>query len=130
MDSGRLKVLLDTHAVVFLWSGRVEQFGRRSRDLLERAVLLISPMVRLELAFLREIGRIEPEPGRVLGDLARDVGLTLADEPLDALIPHAEPLAWTRDPFDRLLVASARLHELPFVTRDRDIRENFEDAIW
>lgn len=130
MDSRRVKALLDTHAVVFLWSGRVETFGREARNLLERARLLASPIVRLELAFLQEIGRIEPEPGRLLGDLAQAVGLALTDEPLDGLVRQAESLTWTRDPFDRLLVASAMLHELPFVTRDRVIHENFEGAVW
>lgn len=130
MGSGRLRVLLDTHAVMFLWSGHVKKFGRSSRNLLERAHLLVSPMVRLELAFLREIGRIDPTPERVLTDLTHDVGLTLTDEPLDALVLLAEPLTWTRDPFDRLLIASAMLHELPFVTRDRDIQENFDAAVW
>lgn len=86
--------------------------------------------MRLELAFLQEIGRIEPEPGRLLGDLAQAVGLALTDEPLDGLVRQAESLTWTRDPFDRLLVASAMLHELPFVTRDRVIHENFEGAVW
>ena len=40
------------------------------------------------------------------------------------------PLSWTRDPFDRLLVATALLHQAPLVTCDTRIQENFPGAVW
>jgi PIN domain nuclease of toxin-antitoxin system len=40
------------------------------------------------------------------------------------------PLTWTRDPFDRMLVATALLHEIPLVTRDTCIHDNFPGAVW
>ena len=60
---------LDTHAAVFLWEGRIEMFGPASRKVLEQSALLISPMVRLELQFLKEVRKIKVEPDQILGSL-------------------------------------------------------------
>jgi PIN domain nuclease of toxin-antitoxin system len=49
---------------------------------------------------------------------------------MDRLVPLAMPLSWTRDPFDRLLVATALLHEAPLITRDARIQEHFAGAVW
>jgi PIN domain nuclease of toxin-antitoxin system len=37
------------------------------------------------------------------------------------VVTQAMPLSWTRDPFDRLIVATAILHRAPLVTRDERI---------
>jgi PIN domain nuclease of toxin-antitoxin system len=125
-----VRALLDTHAAVFLYEGRAELFGAASRDLLERATLQVSPMVRLELAFLREVGKLLIEPDLLLGALAADCGVTATGDAMEALVPLAMPLTWTRDPFDRLLVATALLHRAPFITRDARVQENFAGAVW
>jgi PIN domain nuclease of toxin-antitoxin system len=125
-----VKAFLDTHAAVFLWEGRGEIFGTGSRELLERALLHVSPLVRLELGFLREVGKLKVEPGEILGALTGEYGVTVTADPMDRLVPLAMPLSWTRDPFDRLLVATALLHEAPLITRDARIREHFAGAIW
>lgn len=125
-----MRAFLDTHAAIFLWEGRAEVFGPGSRELLERVTLHISPLVRLELGFLKEVGKLKVDPDHLLGSLAADLGVTMTSDPLEALIPHAMPLSWTRDPFDRLLVATALLHQAPLVTRDTRIHENFAGAVW
>ncbi len=125
-----MTAFLDTHAAVFLWEGRIEVFGPASRKTLEQSTLLISPMVRLELQFLKEVGKIKVEPDQILGSLGSDLGVTLTNDPLDALVAHAMSLTWTRDPFDRMIVATALLHKVPLVTRDGLIRENFSGAVW
>jgi len=125
-----MRAFLDTHAAVFLWEGRAEVFGSKSRELLERAALFVSPIVRLELQFLREIGKLKVDADQILGSLASDARVVASDDALGALVPLAMPLSWTRDPFDRLLVATALLHQAPFVTRDRCIHENFAGAVW
>jgi PIN domain nuclease of toxin-antitoxin system len=125
-----MRAFLDTHAAIFLYEGRAELFGAASRELLERAALQISPMVRLELGFLKEVGKLKVEPDLLLGVLAADYGVTATSDDLEALVPLAMPLTWTRDPFDRLLVATALLHQAPLVTRDTRIHENFAGAVW
>ena len=125
-----MKAFLDTHAAVALAEGAVERFGPPSVDLLERAALFVSPVVRLELAFLAETGRLAAEPDEVLGSLGSRLGVVQSDDPLGAVAAEAVRLEWTRDPFDRLLVATAQLHRAPLITRDRRIQEHFADAVW
>lgn len=123
-----MKVFLDTHAAVMLWNG--DALGRKSEDLLERSAIFVSPVVRLELAFLKEVGRFKPSPDEILGALSSDLGVVQSDDPLHAVVAKAMGLDWTRDPFDRLLVATAVLHKAPFVTLDELILEHFPDAVW
>ena len=121
---------LDTHAAVFLFEGRHEEFGARSRSLLESAELVASPMVRLELAFLREVGKLKVDPETILGALAQDVGLSVAQDPFEQVVARAVTLSWTRDPFDRLIVASSLVAAAPLVTRDRNILAHLPTAVW
>jgi PIN domain nuclease of toxin-antitoxin system len=123
-------VFLDTHAAVFLWEGRLEVFGDAARAALEREPLGLSPFVRLELAWLAEIGRLLVEPDAIVGGLEADCGVHLADDRTAAVVGQAMRLVWTRDPFDRLIVATAMLHGARLVTRDRRIQEHFDGAIW
>ncbi|HEY4590830.1 MAG TPA: PIN domain-containing protein [Thermoanaerobaculia bacterium] len=125
-----MTAFLDTHAAIFLWEGRVELFGAGSREILERSVLRISPMVRLEMQFLKEVGKLKVDPDQILGSLGSDLGVTATSDSLDALVPLAMPLSWTRDPFDRMIVATALLHQAPLITRDGRIHDYFPGAIW
>ena len=125
-----MKAFLDTHAAVALEEGAREVFGPASVDLLERAALFVSPIVRLELEFLAEIGRLTVEPDEILGGLASKLGIVQSDDPMAAVVAEAMNLTWTRDPFDRLLVATAALHRAPLITNDQNIREHFPDAVW
>ena len=121
---------LDTHAAVFLWEGRVSVFGVAARRVLEQDTLRISPIVRLELQYLREIGRIVVNPDEIIGGLELDCAVELARDPFEAVVGQAMSLLWTRDPFDRLLVAHAALHGARFVSRDRLVRANYALAVW
>ena len=125
-----MKVHLDTHAAVLLWEGRVEAFGDGARVVLERDDLYVSPAVRLELQFLREIDRLLVGPDEILGGLEADCGVRMTDATLVQVVSRAMALAWTRDPFDRFIVADAQLHGAGLVTRDRRITANFAAAIW
>ena len=125
-----MKAFLDTHAAIALEEGAKEVFGPAAVDLLERAALFVSPVVRLELAFLAEIGRLTVDPDEVLGNLATGLGVVQSDDPMAAVVAEAMRLVWTRDPFDRLLVATAALHRAPLITNDQRIHEYFADAVW
>lgn len=123
-------VHLDTHVVVWLYAGALEQIPRGVRARLEAEPLLVSPVVSLEVDFLREIGRVREGGAAMLDDLRRRVGLRLVTTPLDAVVAEAAKLAWTRDPFDRLIVATAVHDGATLLTRDRLIRRHCRLAKW
>lgn len=125
-----MKAFLDTHAAVALAEGDVEILGAAARNLIERSALFVSPFVRLELSMLAEIKRLRVGPDRILDELAQNLGVAQSDDPVAAVVNHALTLQWTRDPLDRLLVATAALHRAPFITRDEKIHQNFAGAVW
>ena len=70
------------------------------------------------------------EPDVILGGLVADCNAMMVSDDLFDIISCGMDLSWTRDPFDRLLVATAELHEAPLITKDRTILENFAGAVW
>ena len=46
------------------------------------------------------------------------------------VIARALTIGWTRDPFDRLIVANAMADGVKLITADENIRAHFKDAVW
>jgi PIN domain nuclease of toxin-antitoxin system len=123
-------IYLDTHAVVWLYAGLVEKFNRPIRDLMNEHDLAISPVVRLELQFLYEIHRIAEDATTIVTDLANRIGLTIGDKNFNAAISRALEISWTRDPFDRIIVASASLDDSILVSKNQNILSHYPFASW
>ena len=87
-------------------------------------------MVRLELQYLFEIGRIKAKPSKIIKSLSQSINLQISDRPLSNIIDEAFKISWTRDVFDRLMVAEAKAIGSGLITADDDIRKNFNQAIW
>ncbi len=110
-------ILLDTNALLWL-QGR----HKRSRPLSRWAGrLYISPASLLEIQFLLEAQRVRLRPGMRVADLADDPRWLLDEPPAAAWFSVAVDLTWTRDPFDRLLVAHSRYREWRLATGDGDL---------
>lgn len=124
------RLYLDTHAVVCLHQGDLSIFSATGLAALEASVLLYSPAVLLEIQYLFEIGRINPEPGAILDDLRHDVRLEACPLPYLQVMKAACLEGWTRDPFDRSIVAQARYVDGRLLSRDRLIRESYSAAFW
>ncbi len=125
-----MKAFLDTHVALELARDDPATIGPKARDVLERSALFVSPIVRLEIEFLRRIGRTRRTGPEILSWLADWRGVQLSHDDLDDVGKIAESLEWTRDPFDLLIVATATLHTAPLVTRDRRILEHYAEAVW
>lgn len=87
-------------------------------------------MAALELQYLKEINRISAEPNDMLTDLEARVGLRLCQESFSKIAELAICFGWTRDPFDRIIVAQADVGGGKLITKDETIRANFQGAIW
>ncbi|MCK9200059.1 MAG: PIN domain-containing protein [Gallionella sp.] len=125
------QLYLDTHILVWLYQdGAARLTPQGARTIEEAEQLLISPMVELELTYLHEIARINCAAATILDSLRRDIGLETCKQPFAAVVGAALTLNWTRDPFDRIIVAQASHRESPLLTADQNIREHYSAAIW
>ena len=125
------RLYLDTHILVWLYqdgAARLTPQGVRAVEAAEQ--LLISPMVELELTYLHEIARINYPAMTILDSLRRDIGLEACKQPFAAVIGAALALDWTRDPFDRIIVAQAAHRASPLLTADQNIREHYLATVW
>lgn len=122
---------LDTNVLVWLASrdlGRISDAGTR---LIEEADLMISPMVLLELEYLYEVGKIRIRSRDVLLKTESELGLRVCDLPFGRIASVALDEKWTRDPFDRLIVANAKANGFsPVVSADEEIRRNYPRTVW
>ena len=117
-----MKLLLDTH--IWLWSLRDQKRvpRRAARELASpKNELWLSPISVWETVSLLELGRlnVKGDPFRWLDQILaasvfRDASFTrdVATRAAEIRLPH-------RDPVDRLLVATALVHDLTLVTADQ-----------
>jgi len=121
---------LDTHAVAALYQGDLSPFSPAALRLIDAEDdLRISPMVLLELEYLHEIKRIKVPARRIFYSLAAEIGLKICNASFPDVARKALEERWTRDPFDRIIVAQARLHGARLVTKDRLLRSRYPHAL-
>jgi PIN domain nuclease of toxin-antitoxin system len=116
-----VRVLLDTH--VFLWwltgDRKLKPGEREAIETPKNEVYLSSASV-WEMVMKQTLGRLRvPEP-------ASAAALRLGVQPLPITFEHAEATAALpplhNDPFDRLLIAQARVESLTFLSYDERVR--------
>jgi PIN domain nuclease of toxin-antitoxin system len=121
---------LDTHAAVWIYAGELKRFSRPVLHEIETADLRISPAVLLEIQLLREIGRIDVGPEAILKVLQRDIGLVVCPIPFQEVARSACQEGWTRDPFDRLIVAQAKAAQGKLISKDTRIQSAYARSLW
>ena len=120
-----MKILLDTH--VWIWSQESpERIGANARNLLadENNALFVSTVSSLEIARLIEGNRLTLA-GRLQTWVSESLDALLADTvPLTheiAIAAYDLPGDFHRDPADRMLAATAAVHDLTLMTADERI---------
>jgi PIN domain nuclease of toxin-antitoxin system len=121
---------LDTHVAAWLYAGRIDLFSRRAANAIEEAELLISPMVALELQYLRETGRIAVGANTIVRALQAQIGLRVCDLVFPTVVGSALEQSWTRDPFDRIIVGHAAAAGRSLISKDRSIRRHYRRTVW
>lgn len=121
---------LDTQVLVWLHTRQEGRIPRPARRRLDRDELVISPMVELELTYLHEVGRATGPALEVLSELGASFEIAVSTAPFAAVVREATALTWTRDPFDRLIVAQSLVDRAPLLTADAVIREHVPTAVW
>jgi PIN domain nuclease of toxin-antitoxin system len=121
---------LDTHTAIRLASGR-GRIGRDAERLIRKAGLLASPMVLVEVEHLFEIGRLSSPAKDVLRKLEHELGLRLCELPFAEVAKAALDEKWTRDAFDRMIVAQAKVNGLaPLISADEEIAKHYPRTVW
>ena len=124
-------IYLDTHVIIWLYVDERNKLSNFAQSIISKNYdLICSPLVKLELQYLYEIGRITDSPDVILTDLADRIGLHLCDKSFSAIINCALSITWTRDVFDRLIVANAMVNENILLSKDHKILENYTHARW
>lgn len=115
-----MKLLLDTHVYVWWRTDRTKLGGLALETIEREADVAISAVSAMEIAMKQAVGKLDDDPA-------------LLDDPA-ALDLHALPVTWAharevrhlpwlhRDPFDRLLIAQARVEGRTLVTADQRVR--------
>jgi PIN domain nuclease of toxin-antitoxin system len=123
-------IYFDTHAVTALDTKNFRGYDKEALRLIEKETdFRVSPMVVIEMDLLYEIKRLADPAEAFLRDLEREFGLRVCDLPFADVARAAAVERWTRDPFDRIIVAQARLAKAPLITRDTTIQSHYGRAV-
>ena len=123
-------VYLDTHLILWLYAGSLDLISRRVLQSLDENELYISPIVELELQYLRESKKIKKSSSEIIEVLYKEINLKVCTKDFHNIIRESLGLHWTRDPFDRIMVAHAALNTNILLTKDDTIRDHYKQAIW
>lgn len=115
------RILIDTH--VWLWSlAEPERLSETARTVLTDAdhELLVSVASVAEIGIKHSIGKLSlPEPvGQFISRRIAADDLTVLALELSHVLALAELPLHHRDPFDRMLIAQARVEGVPLMTSD------------
>jgi PIN domain nuclease of toxin-antitoxin system len=122
---------LDTCVVVWLFGAETHKLSKAAIDRIrDEAEILVSPAVILELQLLHEIKRARTTALKVIERLSADIGLAICRLPFASVVEQAVDISWTRDQFDRLIVANARANDAPLITKDERIRRHYRRSVW
>jgi PIN domain nuclease of toxin-antitoxin system len=123
-------IFLDTHVAIWLYSGRLDLFRPKVLRLINDNQVCISHWVRLEMKYLNEIGRINQHPDMIIDALIDEIGLVFSNNSIERIVSQAIHLDFTRDPFDRIIVADAYINNSYLISKDQNIRKNYKYAVW
>jgi PIN domain nuclease of toxin-antitoxin system len=122
---------LDTHALIWLNPGEAAGLSDRARRAVDAdEELLLSPMVLLELENLHEIRRFRHSAKDWMENVGAYFGIKVCSYPFGLVMDQALREKWTRDPFDRIIVAHARAREAVLISSDEKILRHYELAVW
>jgi len=121
---------LDTEILIYLRTG-TKKLTQKAKSALGRSTdLRISPIVVLELQMLRELGRLHRTIDEMLATMGSDYPIRVCELPFTDVVQAASSVGWTRDPFDRIVVAQTIAGNGQLISDDTRIRTHFSQAIW
>ena len=128
-----MKLLLDTHVFLWIAQGKIENLSRKAVDLFEKSEeIWFSAASYWEISIKFSLGKLELHP-----DWVRDFDKGMQENQIQWLpIEKKHCLEVSvlpfhhRDPFDRLLIAQAKISNLTLLTKDRAFSLYSIPTIW
>ncbi len=122
---------LDTNVVVWLAQGSLDRISQKAQQHLNEAELLLSPMVLLELEYLFEVKRLRIGARDIFLKIEHELGVRRCDFTFSSIVSAALDEKWTRDPFDRMIVAHAKANGFAnLISADEEISQHYPRTIW
>jgi len=128
-----LRLLLDTHALFWIMSDS-PKLSRVARSAIagDGARLIVSVVSGFEITTKYRLGKL-PEFGFIAADFPRalaeldheTLGVSMEHAALAGALPHPH-----KDPFDRLLIAQARVERVPLVSSEQVFDGFGVERIW
>lgn len=126
-----MNAYLDTGIAVWLSQGKVSSLSKDAKGVLRRADLLISPMVLVELEILYEIRRTVLRSQEIQLKLEHELSIRVCGLSFPSIAEAALNEKWTRDPFDRIIVAHAKANGFAaLISADERIAKHYSRTVW
>ena len=119
-----MRLLIDTHFVIYLADDRLEQSSRTHRDIIlhETSNVFVSVASLWEVAIKTRIGKLAL--GNPIGDwpeILENASVKILPVVQSHVLHHIGPEPETKDPFDRLLLGVCAAEGMKLLTVDRDL---------
>ena len=128
-----MRYLLDTHTFIWL-AAEPDSLSEAVREiaLIPENELLLSAASGWETALLWKLNRIElpEEPALFIPQIIHSLSLTPSAISFETAITAATLPLIHRDPFDRLLVATAMQEKIAILSKDRMMMEYGVEVMW
>ena len=122
---------LDTNVAAWLVEGNLKKLTKEASRVIRQASLLVSPVVVLELEYMLEVRRTVVPATEMVARLSAELDLKVCNYPFPAVVQAAIHEKWTRDAFDRLIVAHARANGVAaLISADAHIQANYSATVW
>ena len=88
-------------------------------------------MVALELEYLYDLRRTKLRSREIQFKLEGEIGVTVCQLSFAEIATVALDEGWTRDPFDRLIVANAKANGFaPLISADEEFAKHYARTVW
>lgn len=125
-----MNCFLDTHIVIWLYEKRLGLLSEKAMKQIEENELFISPVVKLEIEYLYEIEKIRDNSDTICSFLEKYIDLNIENTSFLEIIKVSLNEKWTIDPFDRIIVAHAKLLDYSLISKDIKISKNYFRTIY
>lgn len=125
-----MSCFLDTHITIWLYEKRLDLLSEKAKQYIEKSDLFISPVVKLEIEYLFEIERIKDNSETICSFLEKNIDLKIENSSFSEIIKISLNEKWTKDPFDRIIVAHSKLKNYSLISKDKKINKNYFRTIY